>query len=165
MNALTITNAGQQRIANALLNGLPIQAVQMAVGTSAASLLNADSTTIGAEVLRVTIDTKTVLGSQVVFEGLIPEASGPWTLSAVGIYDDTGILIAYGALPNIYKPAITDGFGVSVRIKALLAFSAGAAPVTVIAAPTNDPSIYYTPNGTRVRLAVNDDLSITPIAI
>ena len=160
MNALTVTTAGQQRIASALLSGVSLNIVEMAIGASLASLLTVDSTSIGSEVISVPIDKKTVTGSQITFEGVIPEAFGPATLNAVGLYENTGLLLAFGALPGIFKPAITDGFGVAIRIKATVIFSNGSAPVTVISTP-QEPTpttnrLVDGVTGTTRRIVVND---------
>ena len=160
-NQLTLTAAGQTSVANALLSGIPLRVSFLAVGSGDGTLLGAASTHLGTEVARVPIAAQTTSGNQVTFEGVIPASIGPFTMSEVGLYDNTNTLIAVGALPAIYKPAITNGFSVAVRILATIAFSTNPAATTVVVGAT-DPGIYYTPNGTRVRFVVNDDLTFYP---
>jgi phage-related tail fiber protein len=164
MNQLTITTAGQTSLTNALLAGIPLRMSFLAVGSADGALLTPASLRLGAEVSRVPIDTQTINGSQATFGGVISADQGPFTLSEVGLYDNTNTLIAIGSLPAVYKPAITNGFGVAVRILATLIFSANPAAATVVVGAT-DSGIYYTPNGTKVRLVINDDMTITPTPI
>jgi len=160
-NQLTLTRSGQQAVANALLVGIPLQASFIAVGSADGDELNNDSAQLGAELIRLPLDKQTRSGSQVTFEAVLSETMGPFTLNEMGIYDNTDTLIAYGSLPGIYKPAIVDDYGVAVRIKATLAFSTNPAGATLIIG-ASDNNIFYTPNKTRVRLVINDDLTITP---
>jgi len=162
MNALTLTTAGQTRIANALLRGLPLTAVSMAVGSSPASVLTPASVGLGNELLRLSV-TGVTTGNQIAFSATVPAELGPYTLNEVGLYDDSGTMIAFGPLPTIYKPAIVDGFTVAVTIIATLVFSA-TTPATVIvpAGSLADSQIYTTPNGTKVKLVINDDFTVTP---
>lgn len=166
MNALTITNAGQTRVASALSAGVPIRATRMAVGSFPANLLTPASTALGNELLRLPVQTGTVNGNQVNFEAVVPAELGPFTLREMALYDDTGVLIAYGSLPDIYKPAIVNNFSVAVRIIATLAFSAGT-PVTVIQPATGleDAQVWTTPDGRKYRLVLGDDLIFTPVQI
>lgn len=166
MNALTITTAGQARIASALLAGVTIRATRMAVGDGPANLLSPASTALMHELLRLPVQTGTVNGNQVNFEAVVPAELGPLTIREMGLYDDAGTMLAYGSLPDIYKPAIVNSFSVAVRIIATLAFSAGT-PVTVIQPATGieDAQIWTTPDGRRYRLVLGDDLLFTPVQI
>ncbi|XHR29608.1 MAG: phage tail protein [Chthoniobacteraceae bacterium] len=160
-NQLTLTNAGQSALTNALTTGNPLRVSFLAVGSSDGSALTTNSTRLGAELLRRPLDKQTASGTQIIFEAVISEDQGPFTLKEVGLYDNSNTLIAYGSLPSVYKPTVIDGFGVALRIKATLAFTSNPNAATVVVG-TADTGIYYTPNGTRVRLAINDDMTITP---
>ena len=58
--------------------------------------------------------------SQIMAEQVIPETEGGWWIREVGLFDDTGALIAVGNCPESYKPRLAEGSGRTQTVRMVL---------------------------------------------
>ncbi len=58
--------------------------------------------------------------SQIIAEQVIPETEGGWWIREVGLFDETGALIAVGNCPESYKPQLTEGSGRTQTVRMVL---------------------------------------------
>ena len=58
--------------------------------------------------------------SQIIAEQVIPETEGGWWIREVGLFDDTGALIAVGNCPESYKPQLAEGSGRTQTVRMVL---------------------------------------------
>lgn len=122
------TNAGQAKIANALALGVPLKITQMAVGDGNGQLVtpNPAQTALVREQRRAPINTlfqDPLNPAQLVAEQIIPESVGGWWIREVGLFDDTGTLIAIANTPDSYKPQLSEGSGRTQTIRMVLIVS------------------------------------------
>ncbi|HCU0666291.1 TPA: phage tail protein [Enterobacter hormaechei] len=112
-----ITKAGAIKLAAATVpNGKKVNFTAMAVGDGGGTLPVPDpnQTKLVKEVWRhalnkISQDRKNK--NYVVAELLIPPETGGFWMRELGLYDDTGTLIAVGNMAESYKPALAEGSG------------------------------------------------------
>ena len=124
-----ITKAGAEKLAAATVpNGKKVNFTAMAVGDGGGSLPtpNASQTKLVREVWRHTLnkisqDNKNK--NYVVAELVIPPETGGFWMREMGLYDDTGTLIAVGNMAESYKPALTEGSGRAQTVRMVIMVS------------------------------------------
>lgn len=122
------THAGQAKIANAIALGIPLKITQMAVGDGNGQPVtpNPAQTALVREQRRAPINTlfqDPLNPAQLVAEQIIPENVGGWWIREVGLYDETGTLIAIANSPDTYKPQLSEGSGRTQTIRMVLIVS------------------------------------------
>ena len=122
------TNAGQARITNAIALGIPLKITHMAVGDGNGKPVtpNPTQTKLVHEVRRAPLNTlfqDPLNQSQLVAEQIIPEDVGDWWIREVGLYDDSGTMIAIANCPDTYKPLLSSGAGRTQVIRMVLIVS------------------------------------------
>ncbi|EIZ9483982.1 phage tail protein [Cronobacter sakazakii] len=120
-----LTDIGAAKLASAAALGVPLKITQMAVGDGGGVLPtpNAQQTKLVAEKRRADlnmlyIDTQN--SSQIIAEQVIPETEGGWWIREVGLFDETGALIAVGNCPESYKPQLAEGSGRTQTVRMVL---------------------------------------------
>ncbi|TJT17260.1 phage tail protein, partial [Escherichia coli] len=58
--------------------------------------------------------------SQIIAEQVIPENEGGWWIREVGLFDESGALIAVGNCPESYKPQLAEGSGRTQTVRMVL---------------------------------------------
>lgn len=58
--------------------------------------------------------------SQIIDEQVIPENEGGWWIREVGLFDESGALIAVGNCPESYKPQLAEGSGRTQTVRMVL---------------------------------------------
>ncbi|STE59132.1 phage-related tail fiber protein-like protein [Escherichia coli] len=58
--------------------------------------------------------------SQIIAEQVIPENEGGWWIREVGLFDESGALIAVGNCPESYKPQLAEGSGRTQTVRIVL---------------------------------------------
>ncbi|WAF69339.1 phage tail protein [Aeromonas dhakensis] len=122
------TNAGQARIANAIALGIPLKITHMAIGDGNGKPVtpNPAQKSLAREVRRAPINTlfqDPLNPAQLVAEQVIPEDAGGWWVREVGLYDDSGTMIAVANCPDSYKPVLSTGAGRTQVIRMALIIS------------------------------------------
>lgn len=122
------THAGQAKIANAIALGVPLKITQMAVGDGNGLPVtpNPAQTALVREQRRAPLNTlfqDPLNPAQLVAEQIIPENVGGWWIREVGLYDETGTLIAIANSPDTYKPQLSEGSGRTQTIRMVLIVS------------------------------------------
>ncbi|MBS0870330.1 phage tail protein [Enterobacter ludwigii] len=124
-----ITKAGAIKLAAATIpGGKKVNFTAMAVGDGGGTLPTPDpnQTKLVKEVWRhalnkVSQDRKTK--NYVVAELLIPPETGGFWMRELGLYDDTGTLIAVGNMAESYKPALAEGSGRAQTVRMVIMVS------------------------------------------
>ncbi|HFK5650912.1 TPA: phage tail protein [Enterobacter cloacae] len=124
-----ITKAGAIKLAAATLpNGKKVNLTAMAVGDGGGTLPVPDpnQTKLVKEVWRhalnkISQDKKNK--KYVVAELLIPPETGGFWMRELGLYDDTGTLIAVGNMAESYKPALAEGSGRAQTVRMVIMLS------------------------------------------
>lgn len=124
-----ITKAGAIKLAAATLpNGKKVNLTAMAVGDGGGTLPVPDpnQTKLVKEVWRhalnkISQDKKNK--NYVVAELLIPPETGGFWMRELGLYDDTGTLIAVGNMAESYKPALAEGSGRAQTVRMVIIVS------------------------------------------
>ncbi|ENQ3208133.1 phage tail protein [Enterobacter hormaechei] len=124
-----ITKAGTIKLAAATLpNGKKVNLTAMAVGDGGGTLPVPDPNQIKLvkEVWRhalnkISQDKKNK--NYVVAELLIPPETGGFWMRELGLYDDTGTLIAVGNMAESYKPALAEGSGRAQTVRMVIMVS------------------------------------------
>ncbi|MGK4091564.1 phage tail protein [Enterobacter hormaechei] len=124
-----ITKAGAIKLAAATLpNGKKVSLTAMAVGDGGGTLPVPDpnQTKLVKEVWRhalnkISQDKKNK--NYVVAELLIPPETGGFWMRELGLYDDTGTLIAVGNMAESYKPALAEGSGRAQTVRMVIMVS------------------------------------------
>ena len=124
-----ITKAGAIKLAAATLpNGKKVNLTAMAVGDGGGMLPVPDpnQTKLVKEVWRhalnkISQDKKNK--NYVVAELLIPPETGGFWMREIGLYDDTGTLIAVGNMAESYKPALAEGSGRAQTVRMVIMVS------------------------------------------
>jgi len=73
----------------------------------------------------------------------IPAEAGGFTMREVGIYDDEADLIAIGAYPEQYKPALAEGFGEDLLLDLIFAYVNAGEVITESAGSSIYPTVEY----------------------
>lgn len=124
-----ITKAGAIKLAAATVpNGKKVNFTAMAVGDGGGTLPVPDpnQTKLVKEVWRhalnkISQDNKNK--NYVVAELLIPPETGGFWMRELGLYDDTGTLIAVGNMAESYKPALAEGSGRAQTVRMVIMVS------------------------------------------
>ncbi|EUL35523.1 TPA: phage tail protein [Enterobacter asburiae] len=120
-----LTDIGAAKLASAAALGVPLKITQMAVGDGGGVLPtpNAQQTALVAEKRRASLNMLYIdpqNSSQIIAEQVIPETEGGWWIREVGLFDDTGALIAVGNCPESYKPQLAEGSGRTQTVRMVL---------------------------------------------
>jgi len=122
------THVGQAKISNALALGVPLKITHMAVGDGNGQPVTPDpaQTKLVRERRRAPLNAlfqDPLNPAQLVAEQIIPENVGGWWIREVGLYDETGTLIAIANSPDTYKPQLSEGSGRTQTIRMVLIVS------------------------------------------
>jgi phage-related tail fiber protein len=124
-----ITKAGAIKLAAATVpNGKKVNFTAMAIGDGGGTLPvpDASQTKLVNEVWRHTLnkisqDNKNQ--NYVIAELLIPPETGGFWMREMGLYDDTGTLIAVGNMAESYKPKLEEGSGRAQTVRMVIMVS------------------------------------------
>ncbi|MFJ3292034.1 tail fiber protein [Enterobacter asburiae] len=124
-----ITKAGAIKLAAATVpNGKKVNFTAMAIGDGGGTLPvpDASQTKLVNEVWRHTLnkisqDNKNQ--NYVIAELLIPPETGGFWMREMGLYDDTGTLIAVGNMAESYKPELAEGSGRAQTVRMVIMVS------------------------------------------
>ncbi|MBF3236914.1 phage tail protein [Aeromonas veronii] len=127
-----LTNQGAAKLANAASLGIPLKLTAMAVGDGNGQAVtpNPAATKLVNEKRRAPLNAlfaDPLNASQLVAEQIIPEAVGGWWIRELGLYDETGTLIAVANCPDTYKPLLSEGSGRTQVIRMVLIVSSTSA--------------------------------------
>ncbi|EAV0030959.1 hypothetical protein DCW01_004219 [Salmonella enterica subsp. enterica serovar Mbandaka] len=120
-----LTEIGAAKLASAAALGVPLKIIHMAVGDGGGVLPtpSAQQTALVAERRRAALNMLYIdpqNNSQIIAEQVIPETEGGWWIREVGLFDETGALIAVGNCPESYKPQLTEGSGRTQTVRMVL---------------------------------------------
>ncbi|WP_336984931.1 phage tail-collar fiber domain-containing protein [Cedecea sp. USHLN005] len=120
-----LTDIGAAKLASAAALGVPLKITQMAVGDGGGVLPtpNAQQTKLVAEKRRADLNMLYIdpqNSSQIIAEQVIPETEGGWWIREVGLFDETGALIAVGNCPESYKPQLAEGSGRTQTVRMVM---------------------------------------------
>ena len=120
-----LTDIGAAKLASAAALGIPLKITQMAVGDGGGVLPtpSAQQTALVAEKRRAALNMLYIdpqNSSQIIAEQVIPETEGGWWIREVGLFDETGALIAVGNCPESYKPQLAEGSGRTQTVRMVL---------------------------------------------
>jgi len=124
-----VTTAGATKFAAALTTGgKKVNITTMAVGDGGGTLPepNAGQTKLVNEVWRQTlnkISQDNKYKNYVVAELVIPPETGGFWLREMGLYDDTGTLVAVGNMAESYKPKLEEGSGRAQTLRMVIILS------------------------------------------
>ena len=111
-----LTDIGAAKLASAAALGVPLKITHMAVGDGGGRLPTPDAKQTAlvnkkrrAALNMLYIDPQN--SSQIIAEQVIPENEGGWWIREVGLFDESGALIAVGNCPESYKPQLAEGSG------------------------------------------------------
>ena len=120
-----LTEIGAAKLASAAALGAPLKITKMAVGDGGGVLPTPDAKQTAlvnekrrADLNMLYIDPQN--SSQIIAEQVIPETEGGWWIREVGLFDDTGALIAIGNCPESYKPQLAEGSGRTQTVRMVL---------------------------------------------
>ncbi|HED3136692.1 phage tail protein [Citrobacter farmeri] len=120
-----LTDIGAAKLASSAALGVPLKITQMAVGDGGGVLPtpSAQQTALVAEKRRAALNMLYIdpqNSSQIIAEQVIPETEGGWWIREVGLFDETGALIAVGNCPESYKPQLAEGSGRTQTVRMVL---------------------------------------------
>ena len=120
-----LTDIGAAKLASAAALGVPLKITHMAVGSGGGVLPapNAQQTALVAEERRAALNMLYIdpqNSSEIIAEQVIPENEGGWWIREVGLFDETGALIAVGNCPESYKPKLAEGSGRTQTVRMVL---------------------------------------------
>ncbi|HGV2268502.1 TPA: phage tail protein [Escherichia coli] len=120
-----LTDIGAAKLASAAALGVPLKITQMAVGDGGGVLPtpSAQQTKLVSEKRRADLNMLYIdpqNSSQIIAEQVIPETEGGWWIREVGLFDETGALIAVGNCPESYKPQLAEGSGRTQIVRMVL---------------------------------------------
>ncbi|BDI47268.1 phage tail protein [Escherichia coli] len=120
-----LTDIGAAKLASAAALGVPLKITHMAVGDGGGVLPTPDATQTAlvnekrrAALNMLYIDPQN--SSQIIAEQVIPENEGGWWIREVGLFDESGALIAVGNCPESYKPQLAEGSGRTQTVRMVL---------------------------------------------
>ncbi len=120
-----LTDIGAAKLASAAALGVPLKITHMAVGDGGGVLPTPDSKQAAlvnekrrAALNMLYIDPQN--SSQIIAEQVIPENEGGWWIREVGLFDESGALIAVGNCPESYKPQLAEGSGRTQTVRMVL---------------------------------------------
>lgn len=122
------THAGQAKISSALALGVPLKITHMAVGDGNGQPVTPDpaQTKLVREQRRAPLNAlfqDPLNPAQLVAQQIIPENEGGWWIHEVGLFDESGTLIAIANAPPTYKPQMSEGSGRTQGINVVLIVS------------------------------------------
>lgn len=120
-----LTDIGAAKLASAAALGVPLKITHMAVGDGSGVLPTPDAkqTALVNEKRRAALNmlyTDPQNSSQIIAEQVIPENEGGWWIREVGLFDESGALIAVGNCPESYKPQLAEGSGRTQTVRMVL---------------------------------------------
>lgn len=120
-----LTDIGAAKLASATALGVPLNITHMAVGDGGGSLPTPDAkqTALVNEKRRAALNMLYIdpqNSSQIIAEQVIPENEGGWWIREVGLFDESGALIAVGNCPESYKPQLAEGSGRTQTVRMVL---------------------------------------------
>ncbi|QRQ34127.1 phage tail protein [Escherichia coli] len=120
-----LTDIGAAKLASAAALGVPLKITHMAVGDGGGVLPTPDAKQMAlvnekrrAALNMLYIDPQN--SSQIIAEQVIPENEGGWWIREVGLFDESGALIAVGNCPESYKPQLAEGSGRTQTVRMVL---------------------------------------------
>lgn len=125
---IIVTNAGLAKIAEATANQTTVKLTEMAVGDSNGNYYEpqASQTMLKNEKWRGAINKLEIDSSnsqQVIVQSLIPADIGGFTIREVGVFDESGILIAVGKFPETEKVLASQGASRELYLQVILKVS------------------------------------------
>ncbi|HDD0187712.1 TPA: phage tail protein [Escherichia coli] len=120
-----LTDIGAAKLASAAALGVPLKITHMAVGDGGGILPRPDAkqTALVNEKRRAALNMLYIdpqNSSQIIAEQVIPENEGGWWIREVGLFDESGALIAVGNCPESYKPQLAEGSGRTQTVRMVL---------------------------------------------
>ena len=120
-----LTDIGAAKLASAAALGVPLKITHMAVGDGGGVLPTPDAkqTALVNEKRRAALNMLYIdpqNSSQIIAEQVIPENEGGWWIREVGLFDESGALIAVGNCPESYKPQLAEGSGSTQTVRMVL---------------------------------------------
>lgn len=120
-----LTDIGAAKLASATALGVPLNITHMGVGDGGGSLPTPDAkqTALVNEKRRAALNMLYIdpqNSSQIIAEQVIPENEGGWWIREVGLFDESGALIAVGNCPESYKPQLAEGSGRTQTVRMVL---------------------------------------------
>ncbi|PIJ42622.1 phage tail protein [Tatumella sp. OPLPL6] len=120
-----LTDIGAAKLANATALGVPLKITHMAVGDGGGTLPtpSAQQTKLISEQRRAALNQLYIdpqNASQMIAEQVIPENEGGWWIREVGLFDESGALIAVGNCAESYKPLLAEGSGRTQTVRMIL---------------------------------------------
>lgn len=120
-----LTDIGAAKLASAAALGVPLKITHMAVGDGGGVLPTPDAkqTALVNEKRRAALNMLYIdpqNSSQIIAEQVIPENEGGWWIREVGLFDESGALIAVGNCPESYKPQLAEGSGHTQTVRMVL---------------------------------------------
>ncbi|ENH2814042.1 phage tail protein [Escherichia coli] len=120
-----LTDIGAAKLASAAALGVPLKITHMAVGDGGGVLPTPDAkqTALVNEKRRAALNMLYIdpqNSSQIISEQVIPENEGGWWIREVGLFDESGALIAVGNCPESYKPQLAEGSGRTQTVRMVL---------------------------------------------
>ncbi|HAW4033957.1 TPA: phage tail protein [Escherichia coli] len=120
-----LTDIGAAKLASAAALGVPLKITHMAVGDGGGVLPTPDAkqTALVNEKRRAALNMLYIdpqNSSQIIAEQVIPENEGGWWIREVGLFDESGALIAVGNSPESYKPQLAEGSGRTQTVRMVL---------------------------------------------
>ncbi|HDG7817269.1 TPA: phage tail protein [Klebsiella quasipneumoniae] len=111
-----LTQAGSEKIADAVIAGEKLVLTQMAVGDGggAATTPNAAQTALVNETFRTSLNSLRIANSDkntIAAEMIIPPEAGGFSIREAALFDDDGTCIAVASVPETYKPLLDEGSG------------------------------------------------------
>ncbi|MFK9350163.1 phage tail protein [Escherichia coli] len=120
-----LTDIGAAKLASAAALGVPLKITHMAVGDGGGALPTPDAkqTALVNEKRRAALNMLYIdpqNSSQIIAEQVIHENEGGWWIREVGLFDESGALIAVGNCPESYKPQLAEGSGRTQTVRMVL---------------------------------------------
>lgn len=120
-----LTDIGAAKLASAAALGVPLKITHMAVGDGGGVLPTPDAkqTALVNEKRRAALNMLYIdpqNSSQIIADQVIPENEGGWWIREVGLFDESGALIAVGNCPESYKPQLAEGSGRTQTVRMVL---------------------------------------------
>lgn len=120
-----LTDIGAAKLASAAALGVPLKITHMAVGDGGGTLPTPDAkqSALVNEKRRAALNMLCIdpqNSSQIIAEQVIPENEGGWWIREVGLFDESGALIAVGNCPESYKPQLAEGSGRTQTVRMVL---------------------------------------------
>ncbi|EFW0982271.1 phage tail protein [Shigella boydii] len=120
-----LTDIGAAKLASAAALGVPLKITHMAVGDGGGTLPTPDAkqSALVNEKRRAALNMLYIdpqNSSLIIAEQVIPENEGGWWIREVGLFDESGALIAVGNCPESYKPQLAEGSGRTQTVRMVL---------------------------------------------